>query len=353
MYPALAVVRALAGKADVTWLGGQGGMEADLVARAGIPFEAIPAAGVHGVGWASLPGNLTRLARGYAAARRIVRRRRPDAILLTGGYVGIPVAFAARHVPQLAFVPDLEPGLALRSMGLTADVIALSVEESRRFYPGKRRVVVTGYPVRPDLQPVEPGEARARLGLHPRDEVLLVIGGSRGARGLNEALWACLEKVLGFAEVIHLTGALDFPRLESVRHRLPPRLADRYHGFSYLHAEMAWALSAANLALSRAGASVLGEYPRFGLPAVLVPYPHAWRYQQRNAEYLAARGAAVVLQERELADRLPDTLLEMLRDPMRLGHMAERSRELAVPGAAHAIAGELEQLARRPAGRND
>lgn len=353
MYPGLAVARALAGKADVIWLGGQGGMEADLVARAGIPFEAIPAAGVHGVGLGALPGNLARLSRGYLAARRIVRRLRPDVVLLTGGYVGVPVAFAARHVPQLAFVPDLEPGLALRAMGLTADVIALSVEEARRFYPARRRVVVTGYPVRPDLRPIERGEARTRLGLHPRDEVLLVMGGSRGARALNEALWACLEKVLGFAEIVHLTGGLDFPRVESVRQALPPRLADRYHAFAYLHEEMAWALSAANLALSRAGASVLGEYPRFGLPAVLVPYPHAWRYQRRNAEYLVRRGAAVYLRERDLAGRLPDTLLDLLRDPAGLEHMADKAREIAVPGAAAAIADELERLARRPAGRHD
>lgn len=350
MYPALAVVRALAGKADVAWVGGQGGMEADLVARAGIPFQAIPAAGVHGVGWAALPGNLFRLGRGFLAARREVRRLRPDAVLLTGGFVGVPVAFAARHVPQLAFVPDIEPGLALRAMGLTADAIALSVEEARRFYRGKRRVVVTGYPVRPDLRPIENDEARARLNLHPRDEVLLVMGGSRGARALNEALWACLEKVLGFAEVIHLTGTLDYPRLDPVRRRLPPRLADRYHAFAYLHEEMAWALSAANLALSRAGASIFGEYPRFGLPAVLVPYPHAWRYQRRNAEYLAERGAAVVLREEDLAGRLAETLVELLGDRLRLEHMADKARELDMPGAAQAIADELEHLA-RPAGR--
>jgi UDP-N-acetylglucosamine--N-acetylmuramyl-(pentapeptide) pyrophosphoryl-undecaprenol N-acetylglucosamine transferase len=302
---------------------------------------------------AALPGNLVRLVRGYFAARGILRRRRPDVIFLTGGYVSVPVALAARKVPQLAFVPDLEPGVALKALGLTSRVIALSADETRRFFRKHPRVRVTGYPVRPELQPVERGEARARMALHPRDEILLVMGGSRGARAINEALWQCLEKVLGFAEVVHLTGNLDFPRVASIRLGLPPRLAERYHAFSYLHEELAWALSAANLALSRAGASTLGEYPLFGLPAVLVPYPHAWRYQIRNADYLERHGAAVILRERDLARRLSDTVVELLRDPARLEHMGERARSLAVPGAAHAIAAELENLARRPAARND
>lgn len=331
----------------MTWVGGRGGMEAALVTRAAIPFEAIPAAGVHGVGLAALPGNVLRLVRGYFAARRILRRHRPQVILFTGGYVGVPVAFAARHIPKLAFVPDLEPGLALRSIGRGADTIALAAEETRTFFPSSRRTVVTGYPVRPDLQPVERGEARARLNLHPRDEVLLVMGGSRGARAINEALWVCLEKVLQFGEVIHLTGELDFPRVESIRRGLPPRLAERYHAFAYLHAaEISWALSAANLALSRAGASILGEYPLFGLPAVLVPYPHTWRYQYRNAMYLVNHGAALVLRERDLPERLSETALELLNDRPRLSRMAESARALHVPGAAQAIATELENLAR-------
>jgi UDP-N-acetylglucosamine--N-acetylmuramyl-(pentapeptide) pyrophosphoryl-undecaprenol N-acetylglucosamine transferase len=147
--------------------------------------------------------------------------------------------------------------------------------------------------------------------------------------------------------VIHLTGELDFPRVEAIRRGLPPRLAERYHAFAYLHAaEISWALSAANLALSRAGASILGEYPLFGLPAVLVPYPHTWRYQYRNAMYLVNHGAALVLRERDLPERLSETALELLNDRPRLSRMAESARALHVPGAAQAIATELENLAR-------
>ena len=118
VYPALSVLQALKNDAQpVLWVGGEGGMEADLVTRSGVPFTAIPAAGVHGVGLRTLPGNLLRLARGTLAARRILAEFRPDVLLFTGGYVAAPMAFAGRHIPSLVYCPDIEPGLALEIPG--------------------------------------------------------------------------------------------------------------------------------------------------------------------------------------------------------------------------------------------
>ena len=132
------------------WIGGEGGMEADLVAREAIPFEAIPAAGVHGVGLRALPGNLWRLVRGTLAARRLVRQFQPDVMLFTGGYVAAPVAVASPGIPKLLYVPDIEPGMALKFLARFANRIAVSAEPSRSYFPRAEKVVVTGYPTRPE-----------------------------------------------------------------------------------------------------------------------------------------------------------------------------------------------------------
>lgn len=345
MYPALAVLSALAERADTLWVGGQGGLEAALVQRAGIRYASIPAAGVHGVGLRALPGNLARLAAGVPAARRILKRFDPHVLFFTGGYVGVPVSIAGRSRAQAAFVPDVEPGLALRLISRFADLIAVSTEAAKAFYPDRKRVVVTGYPTRPGLQPIPSPEARAELGLKPDAPVLLVFGGSRGARSINEALWGSLEALLERTQVLHITGELDWSRLPEIRTHLAVELAGRYHAYPYLHEEIKLAFSAADLAVSRAGAATIGEFPRFGLPAILVPYPHAWRYQKVNADYLADAGAAVVLADEQLDRHLMATVLRLLGDERGLEQMRLAMRELDRPGAAECIAEALLTLA--------
>ncbi len=126
--------------------------------------------------------------------------------------------------------------------------------------------------------------------------ILLVFGGSTGARSINRALLAVLPELLKEMQIIHVSGKLDWAEVEAARGQLSglsgeqADLAQRYRAYPYLHAEMGAALAAADLALSRAGASSLGEFPQAGLPAILVPYPYAWRYQKVNASYLAAAG---------------------------------------------------------------
>jgi UDP-N-acetylglucosamine--N-acetylmuramyl-(pentapeptide) pyrophosphoryl-undecaprenol N-acetylglucosamine transferase len=325
-------------------------MEAELVKRAGLPFEAIPAAGVHGVGLRALPGNLLQLARGYFSSLAIMRRLKPDAYFFTGGYVAVPMALASLRRPQLAFVPDIQPGLALRAIGRLSDVVAVTAQESVRRYPARKRVVVTGYPVRRELVPQEKPPARRALGLDEAAPTALVFGGSLGARSINQALWACLDELLETAQVIHLTGSLDWPRVAALRQTLPEALRGRYLAHEYLHEQMALALSAADLVVSRAGASALGEYPRFGLPAVLVPYPHAWRYQLVNAKYLAGRGAALVLADERLKHDLLSTVVDLLADPRRLSAMSAAMKALDRPGAAEALADEIVRLAEGEAG---
>ena len=343
VYPALAVHEALMSEgADVQtlWVGGEGGMEAGLVERAGIPFRAIPAAGVHGVGLRSLPGNLWRLARGTFAARRILREYRPQALLFTGGYVAGPMAVAGAHLPTLLYVPDIEPGLALKSLARFADRIALTAEESQAYFGKSRRTVVTGYPTRPGLTGWTRSRARKALQLADDSPVLLLLGGSKGARSINRSILANLPALLDLAQVVHITGQLDWEETRAAAHASP-----RYHVFPYLHEQMGAALAAADLAISRAGASTLGEYPLFGLPSILVPYPHAWRYQKVNADHLVRRGAAVLLDDQHLTDELLPTVEVLLKTPARLEEMRRAVKALARPQAAAEIGRLLLELA--------
>ena len=358
MYPALAVAaewisrEGPAGTSEspgsVLWLGGRGGMEADLVGRAGLPFQAISASGVHGVGW-RLPLNAVLLARGLVQTVAILGRYRPNAILVTGGFLAAPAAVAGwlRGVPVVMAVPDIEPGLALKTIApLTRRICAIAAET--RTYVDRRvaeRVVVTGYPTRRELQVLERRESLQQLGLDPGRRTVLVTGGSRGARSINRAVFAALPDWLTDLQVIHLTGQLDIAEAEAVAAGLTPEQRARYVVKPYLH-EMALALSSADLVVSRAGASVIGEYPMFGLPAVLVPYPYAWRYQKVNADYLTARGAAIRLEDEALGERLAGTVRSLLADPERLAAMREAARAHATPDAAGRIADVLRDVAR-------
>lgn len=344
MYPALAVVAALGKNAEVLWVGGEGGMEAALVERAGIPFTAIPAAGMHGVGLRRAPGNAMQLMRGWRAARSLIQGYQPDVLFFTGGYVAVPVAFAGGDTHTACFVPDLEPALALQIISRRADIIAITTDESRKYYKEGKNIVVSGYPTRYDAEVVNQKAARKALDLQDGIPVILVFGGSRGARSINEALWNVLAEVLELTQVVHITGELDWPRTAEQQEKIPTDLAHRYHPYAYLHEEMAFALGSADLVVSRAGAATMGEFPLFGLPAVLVPYPHAWRYQKTNASYLEKVGAAVVLEDAALSEKLLPTLRDLLTNSPRLQAMSAASRSLARPDAAEIIANEIIAL---------
>jgi UDP-N-acetylglucosamine--N-acetylmuramyl-(pentapeptide) pyrophosphoryl-undecaprenol N-acetylglucosamine transferase len=317
-------------------------MEESLVKRQGIPFQAIPAAGVHGVGLRVLPGNLVTITRGFFAARRILNDFKPDVMFFTGGYVAVPVAMAGRAVPSLLYVPDIEPGMALKSLAGMAGSIAVTTAESQQFF--NKKVLETGYPIRADLALWDRQTATQHLGISGKGAVLLFFGGSKGAHSINMAVLNNLRVLLSKYELIHITGETDWQLATNAREQLPTNLAARYHAMPYLH-EMGAALAAADVVISRAGASTLGEYPLFGLPAVLVPYPYAWRYQKVNADYLTRRGAAVIVQDQNLSDELLTMLNVLMDNPNKLKAMRAAMFQISHPRAAEKIASALINLA--------
>ncbi len=353
MYPALAVLQALErmhasnqpDALEVMWVGGESGMEKELVARERIPFRGIPAAGVHGVGMKALPGNIRKIVRGILAAREIIRDYQPDRMFFTGGYVSFPVALAGLKIPKLVFIPDIEPGMALKALLRFTRHVAVIVDETKRYLPAGKDVTVTGYPTRLSLAGLSREQALAKFGLTGDLPVLLVMGGSKGARSINRALSSVLADLLTEMQIIHISGKLDWEEVSAKAKQLPENLSKRYRVFDYLHEEMSAALGAADLVLSRGGASVLGEYPLFGLPAIIVPYPYAWRYQKVNAGYLVGKGAAVLLKDEELPMKIKEVVLSLMRDSEKRKRMADVMNRLKMPDAAREIAGIITRMA--------
>jgi UDP-N-acetylglucosamine--N-acetylmuramyl-(pentapeptide) pyrophosphoryl-undecaprenol N-acetylglucosamine transferase len=265
-------------------------------------------------------------------------------LFFTGGYVAVPMALAGRMLASLLYVPDIEPGLALKTLARFATRITLTATESSSFFPSRANLVVTGYPVRSELAKWTKKSARAKLGLKSNLPVLLVLGGSKGAHSINLAVLEHIEHLLGQMEVVHISGQQDWEMVDALSRKLSKDLSMRYHTYPYLHAEMGAALTAADLVVSRAGASTLGEYPRFGLPAILVPYPYSWRYQKVNAEMLAKSGGALVIEDSRLKSGLYLTVEKLLESPEKLESMRRAMRGMDVPDAATRIAAQLIEL---------
>jgi UDP-N-acetylglucosamine--N-acetylmuramyl-(pentapeptide) pyrophosphoryl-undecaprenol N-acetylglucosamine transferase len=327
---------------EILWVGGESGMEAEIVKRAGLPYTSIRAGGVHGVSPRVLLHSLTQLTSGFFSSRKILQDFRPDVLFFTGGYLAGPMAFAGRAIPSMLYVPDIEPGLALKSLSRFADRITVSAEDSQKYF--NRKVLVTGYPLRAEIKDWTKKTGRAALKLENDLPVLLVAGGSKGARSINQALVPNLPTLLDLTQVVHLTGQLDWEAVETARAGLTSAQKKRYHIFPYLHEKMGAALSAADLVVARAGASTLGEFPFFGLPAILVPYPYAWRYQKVNADYLAQRGAAILVRDELLQTELLTLVKDLLNNPSKRQAMRSAMKSLIRPKAAEAIAEQLFEM---------
>ncbi len=336
-------------------------MEADLVKRRGLPYMEVPAAGVHGVGLKMLPRNLWQVGRGMIVSRRILNSFKPDVLFFTGGYVAVPMALSARIArilknkpASLLYVPDIEPGLALKTLVNFSDQIAITVDETKKYLPAKSRATVCGYPIRPELSSWARNESKKleaynTFGLSPELPTLLIFGGSKGARSINRAVFSCLPELLKTCQVIHISGQLDWNEVIEAQNNLVAKtsseVANRYKAYAYIHEEMGQALAIADLAVSRAGASILGELPCFGTPAILVPYPYAWRYQFMNASYLEEKGAALLIKDSDLNQQLLSTVQQLLKNPQRLKAMRAAMGNLAKPDAAQSIADILDRMA--------
>lgn len=338
IFPALCVAAEVTRrdpKAKVLFLGASG-PEGALAAKAGLDFMALPASGVLGKGVKGLL-SIFWVGRGVALAARALRRFKPDAVIGFGGYAGFcPVLAAALlKIPTAVHEQNSVPGVTNRVLGKVASRVFVSFEDKNGSFP-TAKVTRTGNPVRTDIASVARTEATGRRNL-------LILGGSQGARPINDAVVAALPQLLSArVNILHQTGAADEAR---IREAYAKAGADAGCVRGFID-DMAQAYAWADAALCRAGASTIFELAATGTPSVLVPFPQAAHDHQRvNALHLADLGAALLLPQSELsAQTLADTLAGLLGDTARLASMSRAARTFARPDAASRIADGLEQL---------
>lgn len=354
IYPALAAASELEAQGldrdQMLWVGTAGEMEEQLVPDAGIRLETISGGAIVGVPWRESIPNAAKLTWSIGSGMRLVRQFKPHVMFMTGGYMAPPIAAAAwmQRVPIGIYLPDVEPGASIRSILPVARQIACTTDGSAVFVPPEK-MVVTGYPVRPELRAatrLSKEQALAQFDLAPLRQTLFVFGGSRGAQNVNRALMAILPQLLQDFQVIHISGTLTWPEVEENWQTLTDEQRAWYRPYPYLHQRMGAAFRSADLVVARAGASMLGEAPAFGLPSILIPLSFAWRYQKVNADYLAKRGAAVQLTDETIHGSLLSTITGLFADAPRLAAMGKAAKALDKPLATANLADFIVGLAK-------
>lgn len=353
VYPALAAAEALVKHYSpvILTFAGSGTLAADMVRESGLPFadyRDIQGGPIAGVSLVQKLVSLFKLLVGTAQALAMIRHWRPDVVLLTGGWGGLPTAVAARlcGVPVLIYLPDIEPGSTIRVLQRFAARIAITVPDSSQYFPNVD-TRVTGYPLREDFCEATCEAGQAHFGLDPTRKTLFVFGGSRGARSINLAVKAIVPDLVALGiQIIHVSGSLDWPNVEQFQQSLTGETAQHYHAFPYLHHEMGLGMAAADLVICRSGASTLAELPYYNVPSILVPYPYAWQYQKVNADYLAAQGAAICMEDGRLTSDLLPTVRHLMEHPAELAAMQTAAQAINPPNGSLRLAEELVQLAK-------
>jgi UDP-N-acetylglucosamine--N-acetylmuramyl-(pentapeptide) pyrophosphoryl-undecaprenol N-acetylglucosamine transferase len=343
VIPALAIANELKKSyaAEVLFIGTARGIENRLVPAAGYPLQLVRVGALKNVSLMTQVKTAFDLPRAVWDASRMLNEFAPDVVIGVGGYASGPAMLAAvvKHIPTLAFEPNVVPGFANRVVARFVSGAAVHFEETARYF---RHAEVTGVPVRQAFFEISALEINKKRGGTP---TLLVFGGSQGAHAINEAMIRCLPELLRQApgiHIIHQTGERDYnDALAAYR-----GLGESSEVFKFIE-DMPAAFARADLVVCRSGASTVAEITAAGKPAIFVPFPRAADDHQRvNAEALACSGAAVVVEESKLEGVwLAETIAALLGDPRRLAEMSAAARGLAHPNAARDIAAMAARVA--------
>lgn len=347
IYPALALAEGFKkqdSQVEILYVGAINGVEKELATRAELPFQGVSVAGIARSSPVHLLKSIQTSCKGFGQAKKIIASYQPDLICGTGGYVCGPVVLAGALSGRATMIHEQNalPGITNRLLSLFVDLICLTFPQAGEHLYHKKRQVVTGLPVRPEILSANRPEGLACYQLDPNKKTILVTGGSQGARALNKAmapLWqSLLEKDL---QIIHITGPKLFSETSAQAAAIGVLNHPNLRLLPYVH-DMEHALAAADIIIGRAGASFLAEVMALGRASILIPYPYAaGNHQVANAQAMAKAGAAMMILENNLnKTSLAKALGHLLQDNGVRQKMADQA---ALQGKRDALENIVQQ----------
>jgi len=362
-YPALTTIRTLRARfaeagtePELLWVGVAHGLEAKIAKQEGVPFRAITTGKLRRSPNArELANNIVdafRIPVGVLQAIATIARVRPAVVLSTGGYISVPIGVAAWlfRRPYVMHEQILTLGLANRILARLATRVLLSHESSVEHLPAgaRRRAVVTGNPVRPEVLRGDRHRGLAAYQLDPHLPLLFVTGGAQGAVQVNSLVASILSDVLPYCQVLHQCGEYSFAKMREVAANLPEPLRHRYRVVDYIHGELPDVLAAADIVVGRSGAGTVAELTALGKACIFIPLiPTGGDEQRRTARHLTEAGAARMVAGADATpDRLRDEVLALLKDPQQRQILADTARRHGRPDAADRVVREILDAAR-------
>jgi len=348
IFPALSIAEGLLQRlpdAEILFVGAQGKMEMEKVPAAGFKIVGLPVAGFHR---GEIRRNLLFLPKLLASlwkARSVVKNFKPDCVIGVGGYASGPVLKVATQmgIPALLQEQNSFAGVTNRLLGKKASKICVAYPNMERFFP-KEKIVFTGNPVRKGLEDIasKKEEAYRFFGLDSKQPVVLVVGGSLGARTLNRGIRGKLDLIRDSGvQFLWQTGKIYY---QDLKLELESNPTGNVHLLEFIQ-RMDLAFAAADLVISRAGAGTISELCVLGMPSVLVPSPNVSEdHQTANARALADRGAAVLLKDDEVDAKLVEVALELVKDSNRLKNLSVKMKEMGTPNATKDIVDVIVKL---------
>jgi UDP-N-acetylglucosamine--N-acetylmuramyl-(pentapeptide) pyrophosphoryl-undecaprenol N-acetylglucosamine transferase len=285
-------------------------------------------------------------------SKALLQSFKPDVVVGTGGYVCGPVVYAAARlgIPTLIHEQNVIPGLTNKFLSRYADSIAVSFKDSVAYFGKHPNVIYTGNPCASNVMLADAGRGYASLGIKPGSRIVLIVGGSRGARAINEAMADLIPRLnkLPGIHIVLVTGESNYEQTVNKLGAFVHKSEGHLHILPYIH-NMPEVLAATSLIVNRSGASFIAEITALGIPSILIPSPNVTNnHQEPNARTLADAGAAEMILERELTgETLLRLMSSIMNDPNRQASMREASRKLGFPQSAEVIAGELLKLTGR------
>lgn len=353
IYPAVSIAKEIKRQyqnAEILFIGTEKGLESSIVPQEGFRLLTIK---VRGFERKLSFGNIAAVKESFVSLFRVskvIREFKPDIVIGTGGYVCGSVLLSAvlMNIPTMIHEQNAFPGVTNKILARLVDIVALNFSEAKKYFPKSDKVIVTGNPIRGNMLCVSREEGLKEFGFSKELPVVFVVGGSRGAKKLNESVLLLAKQCVAKKsfQMLHMTGETQYDNIMK-QYGIDGIATDTGYlkVMPYLH-NMPHALAASDIIISRCGASTLSEITALGKPSILIPYPYATaNHQEYNARALEKNGAAVVILERDLsAGILCSEVIDMLNKPEKANFMRMKSKEMGRTDAAYVIVKTAEKL---------